>query len=347
MRAVGRVARTVVVYESSIFHTFFEFLKSHQSTVVTQRLWIAWRREALRREEAQHIRRQPVAELGPNVRRDPILPAFGANGHAVVAQDANVANLAFSGFDPRGQDTSHAKRELVGADPPVADFTAFRAAFSGGSTGLHAKLASGVVLRAKQGVFRVCVVFSGFKREHLAVFLRDLLHPVSQRAHRVFGGAVEHKAGQQNPAFQAGRCSKLDNVYNHENDFSKVFQFQVFYPEGENDYIWANDVYVAVEVHSGQGDVRGGYGPVRLYKADSLGDSGFFDWRLDWYVTDSGTGEPVDGYEEYEAGYSSNPTYRLEEDLQGAVSFIPEKKCFVGTYKDDSEVLLQPCYSGG
>ncbi|SAK95814.1 hypothetical protein AWB76_07202 [Caballeronia temeraria] len=101
------------------------------------------------------------------------------------------------------------------------------------------------------------------------------------------------------------RCTSVDNVYNNENDFSDVFQWQVFYPADAGDWCYADDVYVAIEVHQG-GDVRGNYGRIRLYKIDDLCDGGFLDWSLGWSVRYS-DGEDTPYAEECSIGYHSNP----------------------------------------
>ena len=68
-----------------------------------------------------------------------------------------------------------------------------------------------------------------------------------------------------------------DNVYNHENNFSDLFVFEVFAPENTSDWCYADDIYVSVSVHRG-GDVRGNYGETRLYRvADCIAESGFLD----------------------------------------------------------------------
>jgi hypothetical protein len=73
-----------------------------------------------------------------------------------------------------------------------------------------------------------------------------------------------------------------DNTYNSENDLSSELNLTVYGEEG-SDWCWADDVYVAICVHKG-GDVRGNYGGVRIYRADSLADTGFFDWVMGWTV---------------------------------------------------------------
>jgi len=101
------------------------------------------------------------------------------------------------------------------------------------------------------------------------------------------------------------------NTYNDENDFDSEFQFVVFYPADDGDYLYANDVYVAIEPHNG-GDVRGNYGKTELYgPIDDLADAGFFDWLVGWNVSDL-NGETLDGENDQACiGYAQNPTCHL------------------------------------
>lgn len=100
-------------------------------------------------------------------------------------------------------------------------------------------------------------------------------------------------------------CTRVDNTYNNENDFESNFQWQVFYPADSGDWVWSDNVYVAIEIHQG-GDVRGNYGRIQLFKLDQLGDSGFLDWCLGWSVRHSDESEP-DYAEQCSPGYHSNP----------------------------------------
>lgn len=117
---------------------------------------------------------------------------------------------------------------------------------------------------------------------------------------------------------QAGRPyieAARDNVYNHENDFDSVFTWTVYAPEDASDWVWSGDVFVAVCVHRG-GDVRGNYGRVRIFRADSLADCGFLDWVIGWYAdieTLPADCEYAKALEngEFGVGYSSNPTHHL------------------------------------
>ena len=134
-----------------------------------------------------------------------------------------------------------------------------------------------------------------------------------------------------------------DNVYNHENDFSDVFVFEVFAPENTSDWCYSDDIYVSVSVHRG-GDVRGNYGATRLYRvADCIAESGFLDWVIGWNVCDlQGNRIDDDITERFAIGYSSYPWGEL-------VNYIPEKtihwsdkrQSLVGRYNGNT-VLIQP-----
>ena len=109
--------------------------------------------------------------------------------------------------------------------------------------------------------------------------------------------------------YVVGRSGR-DNVYNNEQDFSSVFTYTVYVPvDSEDDWLYANDVFVAACVHLG-GDVRGNYSGVQLFSADDLADTGFFDWTVGWSVAQEG-----DDLEDERVGrgYSSHPTSELEK----------------------------------
>lgn len=140
------------------------------------------------------------------------------------------------------------------------------------------------------------------------------------------------------------RATDIDNVYNNENDFSSVFQWQVFYPADSDDWLYASDVYVAIEVHRG-GDVRGNYGAVRVYRANDLAYSGFFDWCLGWSANYS-NGEEVPENDRFSIGYSSHPFYEMQRHLKGEwnakIHWSEKRGCFVSTYQDGRFVELHP-----
>ena len=110
-----------------------------------------------------------------------------------------------------------------------------------------------------------------------------------------------------------------DNTYNHEQDLDSSLLWSVFAPVDCSDWIWANDVFVAVAIHEG-GDVRGNYGPDRFYRVDSLAETGFLDVVLSWYLS------PIRDQDQYESkledhnqrlsnGWSNYPFGQLEEIL--------------------------------
>jgi hypothetical protein len=149
--------------------------------------------------------------------------------------------------------------------------------------------------------------------------------------------AIESEEGQEYA------CTRVDNTYNNENDFSSDFQWQVWYPAEASDWCYANDVYVAIEVHQG-GDVRGNYGRVRLFKLDSVADSGFLDWCLGWNVTYS-NGDDVSINDHFSVGYSSNPFYEMEKHMkegERGIKWSEKRECFVGWFEDGRAVELRP-----
>lgn len=140
------------------------------------------------------------------------------------------------------------------------------------------------------------------------------------------------------------RATEIDNTYNNENDFSSNFQWQVFYPADAGDWLYASDVFVAIEVHQG-GDVRGNYGAVRVYRADDLADSGFFDWCLGWSANYS-NGEEVPENDRFSIGYSSHPFYEMQRHLKGEwnakIRWSEKRAAFLAAYGDGRFVELRP-----
>lgn len=144
--------------------------------------------------------------------------------------------------------------------------------------------------------------------------------------------AIEQEEGVEYEA------TVVENVYNLENDFSDVFQFQVFRPAHDTEWFYADDVYIAVEVHQG-GDVRGNYGRVRLYRVDNLADTGFLDWVLGWDVTYS-DGTPVPLNDRFDIGYAPHPLYELLDHLKdGKMVWSEKRQCFVGVYTIDGRYV--------
>jgi len=146
-----------------------------------------------------------------------------------------------------------------------------------------------------------------------------------------------------------------DNTYNSENDFSSNFVFSIFQPEDASDWCYSDDVFVVVETHLG-GDVRGNYGPLRVYRVDNIAESGFLDWVVGWYASPINEDSP--NYladcdcRELQAindrictGYSSHPTSEVREHLwqNTEPTWSDRLNCYVARFADvPFAVRLQP-----
>lgn len=153
-----------------------------------------------------------------------------------------------------------------------------------------------------------------------------------------------------------------DNTYNQENDLSANYVFSVFAPVDCSDWLWADDVFVVVENHLG-GDVRGNYGPLAVYRVDSIGDSGFFDLVCGWFASpinqdsvshlaDCEHPELQAANDRLSIGYSSHPTSELRNLLwQGTEPVWSEQLgCYVARLADvPFAVRIEPTapYYGG
>lgn len=79
-----------------------------------------------------------------------------------------------------------------------------------------------------------------------------------------------------------------------------------------DEWYYAQDVYIAVCLHRG-GNVRGNYGPPRVFRVDSPAESGFLDWVIGWHIE----GGDDRTNEELSPGYSSNPSCALDSLFSG------------------------------
>ncbi len=127
-----------------------------------------------------------------------------------------------------------------------------------------------------------------------------------------------------------------DNSYNSEQDLSSQINFTIYGPEG-CDWCWADDIYVALCVHRG-GDVRGNYGRCRIYRVDSLADTGFLDWTLGWHVESA----PLYGVDqddldkEHLAGLPWAVDERLSERCSPGYASLPSSELYSETTSSDS-----------
>lgn len=121
-------------------------------------------------------------------------------------------------------------------------------------------------------------------------------------------------------------------------DLSGEIDLVAFYPVDSADFFWCQDVYVAVD------------GLLRAVDG-TLGDSGLFDDRIGWYVSDL-AGECLTDCQCgcYATGYSSDPTHELSADLIGTPVWHHGLNCFLGRLRAwPHPVRLypsSPCYGG-
>ena len=137
--------------------------------------------------------------------------------------------------------------------------------------------------------------------------------------------------------FDGYREVMRDNVYNHENDFDRVFTFTVYAPQDTDEWFYARDVFVAVTLHNG-GDPRGNYGATRLYRIDSPAESGFLDWVIGWHA-DPDTipnGCEID-FERFAVGSSSSPTSELWKAFETDRGMWRGGAFYHWTCEDDAE----------
>lgn len=149
-------------------------------------------------------------------------------------------------------------------------------------------------------------------------------------------------------------AEEAGNPYNHENDFSSMFQYQFYRPAEVTDWIYEKHVYVAIERHHG-GDVRGNYGLTRLY--GPVDAPRLFDYMLSWDVRYLSDDEPVKEADEFEAGYHQHPLHHLmkfimpkkEVDQWGRSAPIEpnwdeDLQCYLAPYKDGRTVKIKPFF---
>ena len=128
-----------------------------------------------------------------------------------------------------------------------------------------------------------------------------------------------------------------DNSYNSENDLSAEINFTIYGADENCDWCWANDIYVPLCVHRG-GDVRGNYGATRIYKVDSLADTGFLDWTLGWHVESA----PLSGVDQddLDQKHLDELTWAVDDNLTERCSpgyaSLPSSELYSGTTDSDS-----------
>jgi hypothetical protein len=154
-----------------------------------------------------------------------------------------------------------------------------------------------------------------------------------------------------------------DNTYNHETDLDANVVWQVWghpeFDERRNEWVYANSdiaedgLPLLVSTFAfNHGDPRGGY-TAPLFRTGEFGDGSYSicaDTVVGYYFMAKNKGDARAEAEadelnekgEYRAGYSSNPSYHLEENLK--VIRDPKGRIFVTT-DSGAKLVAHPDYS--
>ena len=145
-----------------------------------------------------------------------------------------------------------------------------------------------------------------------------------------------------------------DNTYNSENDLSHFFVFTVYADAKSVDWVWRRGCFVVVEIGS-PGDPRcASYGPAQVFHLDdeTIGDSGFLDWNLSWWLEPINSDYPAESIDwlndRCSYGYSSNPFHELTQNTYSDPIWSEKHGKFLIRSKDSSFPCfchpVEPCY---
>lgn len=143
-----------------------------------------------------------------------------------------------------------------------------------------------------------------------------------------------------------------DNTYNHENDLDGTIDFVVATRDGSEEWYYSSGAVIFLRRHHG-GDVRGNYGPVEVYKLNEDDAHSFLRPVVSWYFTNildpEGNAVPDSDTwkydEKYQEGYTSNPTYTLQEELE-CFERIEGSNSVRLTMKDGTQATAHPIVCG-
>lgn len=135
-----------------------------------------------------------------------------------------------------------------------------------------------------------------------------------------------------------------DNTYNHESDLSQCYVWEVY---GENivDWVYDDDALMVVYAHTGC-DVRGGYAyPLFLrcqgdysIPMDLVAEFFVVDGRRDGEELDRDECQQLD--EEWQCGYSSNPSYHMSKNIERVFGFTKTTNTVVVKLKSGEIVKI-------
>lgn len=124
------------------------------------------------------------------------------------------------------------------------------------------------------------------------------------------------------------------NTYNHESDLSDIIQWSLMQPKGmKNDGLYnSENAIILIQFHHG-GDVRGNYGKTVVYDWQGEDSFNFLDNCVGWSFADGkdANGKKMDTNqlqrldERYQNGYTANPTYALQEEIEKVIKVYPKR----------------------
>lgn len=117
-----------------------------------------------------------------------------------------------------------------------------------------------------------------------------------------------------------------DNTYNSENDLSQDYVWELYAEDDKGDWIYSDDALYVVYAHTGC-DVRGGYAYPLFLRCQ--GDYSIpVDLVAEFYISEGRlNGEELSDEEcrsldeEWQCGYSSNPSYQLSKSIERIFGF--------------------------
>lgn len=145
-----------------------------------------------------------------------------------------------------------------------------------------------------------------------------------------------------------------DNTFNSENDLSHFFVFTVYADAKSVGWVGLRGCFVVVEIGS-PGDPRyASYGSAQVFHLDdtTIGDSGFLDWNLSWWLDPINSDYPAESIDwlndRCSYGYSSNPFHELTQNTYSDPIWSEKHGKFLIRPKDSSFPCfchpVEPCY---
>jgi hypothetical protein len=136
-----------------------------------------------------------------------------------------------------------------------------------------------------------------------------------------------------------------DNTYNRENDLSQNYVWEVYAEEDKGDWIYADNALMVCYAHTGC-DVRGGYAYPLFLR--SQGDYAIpMDLTAEFYISEGRlNGEEIDENElrnldeQWQNGYTSNPSYHMSKDIERVFGFTKTKDSVVAKLKTGEIVKI-------